>query len=114
MTVYNNTGVDFQEIEWDVKFLIIADAYRSFRECVGGELDKINYERLRELSIVILPPKEGGGMEALTFVPYIFIPANHFDVMTIRHELMHPYLYYTGRYLLGDYFHRSSLFKRCG
>lgn len=113
MTVYNETGSGFSQEDWDTKFLALAEALKSFKECLGDSLSPVAYEKLRKLHIVITPPKTEEP-SAFSFTPYIFIPINHFKIDIIRHEFLHPYLYYTGKYLWGDPFHRDPLFVRCG
>ena len=108
--IYNFSGQDLSESEWNLKFYSVGAAYRTLKECLGSELDERAFEKLYSLSIIIVPDKEEYGVATLKS---IFIPVDGFLVDVIRHELLHPYPFFSKRSILGDPFHADPIFERC-
>lgn len=111
MRIYNFSGQNLKEEEWDRKFFSIGAAYRILRECLGTELDEQAFVKLNSLFIIIVPAKEKAGLATLKS---FFVPLDRFTAEMIRHELLHPYLFFSRRSILGDPFHADPLFTRCG
>lgn len=114
MTVYNMTGEELKDQEWDLKFYAVTEGYLSLQNCIGTELDRGAYQKLKDISIVILPTKEyRGGKIAMALFPYIYVYFNHLNAMVVRHEFVHLYLYLSKGKIFGDPLHSDLIFERC-
>ena len=116
MPVYNQTGSPFSESQWNFNFFIIEGAYEEFKAC-AGIINKDTEERLLKTPIIIIPAEKIDlpGEEAIAFIDLynMFIRKDFFDAPTLRHEWTHVYLYLSGKYILGDLYHKDPFFKKC-
>jgi len=118
MTIYNKSNETLSEEEWGERFRLFQESMQVLEGCIPMSEASMR-SSLRAMAIVILPRgsvmilgKEASAFTDLTM--YIFVPYNHFGVSLLRHEFIHGYLYRTGAYPLGDIFHTSPFFEKCG
>lgn len=115
ITIVDKSDKDVDFTTWKTRFTVVKEAYATFREC--AELNNENiWVKLRSIPIVILPAElvlRVNGPLAFTTFDYIFVRSDQFNPKILRHELIHVYLYLSGRSWHGDRWHRSDLFRKC-
>lgn len=116
MQVYNMSGEEFTESDWETRLYLIEGAFVTLKKCLNLHNAEVE-EWMRGRGIVILPPQKieffGGGQKAYTNLKNIFIRHDRFDMATLRHEWIHIYLWAANKRIFGDPFHRDALFYRC-
>ena len=117
MKVYNMSGKDYTEKDWELAFFIIGSAYEAFKKC-ANVTDPVLDRELRSANIVIISPApitiyDDGDAFAFTDLGSIFIKSNYLDIDTLEAEWSHDYLFFTDQALFGDPTHQSELFTKC-
>lgn len=117
MRVYNMSGKEFTENDWEVRFYLIENAFVTLKNCLDLNDAEVE-EYMRRRGVVILPPKKikflGKRLDAYTNIDNIFIRHDLFDISTLWHEWIHIYLWAANKRFFGDPFHRDKLFYKCG
>lgn len=114
MRVYNMSGEEMSEGEWDLRFYTIDTAYAMLKKCLGTKYFAAD-EAVRKAPIVILPSRKPGTTAfapAYTDLRSLFIVRDVFSANTLRAEWVHIYLW-ERHYFWGDRWHRHPLFKTC-
>ena len=116
MWVYNMSGKEFTESDWETRLYIIEGAFVTLKNCIYLHDAKVE-EQMRSIGIIILPSQkiEFFGKEhiAYTNLKNIFMRSDRFDMANLRHEWIHIYLWAANKRFFGDPFHRDKLFNEC-
>lgn len=115
MSIYNMSGMEISDAEWQRIFSEVAAAHQALKACL--KMKGATYKELMTRSIVIIPPedifyiddKTGGFVNLIS----IFIRKDNVFLFSIRHEWIHMYIFFENPLTLGDPPHWSRKFARC-
>lgn len=114
VVIYNLTKQVWDEYEKHKYAEIIYEAYTTLVECAGIQDEDVK-NGLLKTRFIIVPSLFfiGGEVDGLTDIQDIFIRKDQFFHSKVRHELIHVYLFLTGKATVGNLLHTHSLFKKC-